>query len=111
MNFDRLKNNMFNITTNIMGYSAIWTNSETAQEFTAKVHFKYPTPAEDLAGVEYFPEEPYMEFKQGDFDGLKELVDNNKTETVVIEGRGSFYVRSVNRKYDGDTLICVLADV
>jgi len=108
--FDRLKNNMFDITLNVMGYDASWTNSQTAEILTAKVHFKYPTPPEDLAGVEYFPQEPYMEFKQGDFEGLKELVDDNSTETVIIDGR-SYYVRSVDRKYDGDTLTAVLADI
>ena len=107
--FDTLKRNMYTITTTVMGYAAVWVNSDTMQEYSARVHYKYPTPAEDLAGIEYFPTAPMMEFKAGDFDGLKALVDAGNNETVTITDIGIFYVRDANLKYDGETIVCQLA--
>lgn len=107
--FDTYKNGMFNVTTKVMGYGAVWVNSETLEEFTAKVHFRHATPAEDLSMVDYHPEHPYMEFKAGDFDGLKALVDAGSAELISIEGKGNFYVRDAIGKYDGDTFACALA--
>ena len=107
--FDTAKLNMFDITTTVMGYDAVWVNSDTAQEYSARVHYKHATPSEDLDGVAYFPTAPMMEFKAGDFDGLKALVDAGSVETVTIDGIGAFYIRDANRKYDGDTIFCMLA--
>ncbi len=109
--FDIAKRNMFNITTRIIGHDAIWVNSQTEEELTARVHFKYPTPKEELlpSDIYYTPTEPIMEYLQGNFLGLKEAVDSNLTEQIAIDGIGIFYVRSVIRKYDGETLVAVLA--
>jgi hypothetical protein len=107
--FDTAKLNMFDITTKVMGYDAVWINSETLREYSAKVHYKHATPSEDLAGVAYFPTAPLMEFRAGDFEGLKALVDAGGIETVNIDGIGVFYIRDANRKYDGDTITCMLA--
>lgn len=109
--FDSLKNKAFDLTTKVMGYDATWTNSQTLEEFAARVHYKGPTIPEELASVDYMPVEPMIEFKAGDFPGLKELIDAGEVETIAIDTIGSFYGREVLKTFDGDTIIVTLRSV
>jgi hypothetical protein len=108
--FDTAKKNIYSITTKVMGYDAVWINSDTEEEFTAQVHFKDSTTKEDLFNLQYMPIDPIMEYKQSDFPSLKQAAnDSKRNEYVTIDGVGEYWVRSVNQKYDGDTYWAQLA--
>lgn len=109
--FDKLKENMFDITTKVMGYNAIWINSITSEQKTAVVHFKTPTETEGLASIDYMEGQPIMEYRSPFFEGLKEATDNLTSEPIEIEGKGFFYVRQVLKKYDGQTFWAVLVEI
>lgn len=108
--FDRAKSLAYKATTAIMGYDAEWYDDDSEETFTARVHFKYPTPKEELlpSDIYYMPTEPIMEYFEGSFPNLKQKVDENSNQEVFIDGIGNFYVRSIIRKYDGDTLVAIL---
>lgn len=108
--FDTYKNNMYDITTNVMGYNAVWVNSQTLEENTAIVHFKQPTESEILEGINYIEGQPIMEYRAPFFEGLKELADDAVDEEVIIESKGVFWVRQVVKNYDGDTFLAILVE-
>lgn len=107
--FDSLKNNMFDITTKVMGYNAVWVNSQTLEENGAVVHFKNPTEKEVLESINYIEGQPVMEYRAPFFEGLKEASDNLLDEQITISGKGLFWVRQVVKNYDGDTFLAILA--
>ena len=106
--FDNLQNTMFNAVTSTMGYDATWSASDGSGDQTARILFTGPTEIEKLKGADFDPEKLEMEYKKGDFAGLKELTDNNEMEKVTIAGIGYFRVKSVLKKYDGKTFIARL---
>lgn len=100
--FDSLQDNMFDTVTNTMGYDATWQPSGGGTAKSAKVLYKGPTQKEELLSVRYDPDALQMEYKAGVFDGLKEAVDSNSmSETVTISGIGTFWVRKVQKLFDG----------
>jgi hypothetical protein len=106
--FDGLKKNLHNITTSLMAYNTTWENSQTSEVFTVKAHFNDPTIDEDIDGSEYHIARPTMEYFVDQFPRLKELVDDNNSEYVDIEGKGRFLVYAVNKIHDGDTYVAIL---
>lgn len=107
--FDSLQNSAFHTVTNTMGYDANWTPS-TAPGTTllARVLFKGPTEKEKLLQADFDPDKLEMEYQAGDFINLKSYADDNVFETVIINGIGTFKVKSVAKKYDGKTFIARL---
>lgn len=100
--FDGPKKALHNLTARIMGYVAVW--SEEMQ----KINYKGPSSERELSGFDYYPTVPEMEYFDGQFVGLKEAVDAGGNEEVSIETIGIFWVRQVNKKYDGDTYTATL---
>lgn len=111
MAFDNLFDGMaavtFNVVTATMGYTASWQPADGSPLQTAEVLFKKPTESQKLADQEYDPYRYTMEYRTGVFNGLKESVDANNVEEVSI-GAASYYVRKVDAKYDGKTMIATL---
>lgn len=105
--FDGLGNSVFSVVTATMGYTAVWQPSDGSPLQTSRVLFKNPTEHQKLADQEYDPYRYIMEFKRGVFEGLKQSVDANKVEEVTI-GAANYYVRQVNGKYDGGTMVATL---
>lgn len=114
--FDSLKTKAFDVITRVMGYDAAWTSSESEVSLTAEIGFKDPSEKQELSGVgEFYPDQPFMEYRKGFFPGLKEAVDRGLTEFVLITQRndpssivGYFAVAEVRTKYDGDTFVARL---
>lgn len=108
--FDSLKRTAFDVVTNLMGYNAKWTSSESgSSELTARVGYKDPSEAQELSGIESWnPNEPFMEYRIDFFPGLKSQVDAGKLEHVTIEGIGFFAIKEVRTKFDGDTYVARL---
>ena len=109
--FDQLKRQTFDVITHTMGYNAVWESSEVGSvPVEARVGFKSPSEKQELSGIDSWnPNEPFMEYRIGFFEGLKERVDGNNAEFVEIEGIGYFAVREVQTKYDGETFMARLA--
>lgn len=107
--FDTLKKQVFDITTQTMGYEAEWTPLAGGTKQVCRVHFKSPNEMRKNFGNVMFEARIYkMEYKRGDFVGLYELVanapstaDGGNLEVVVIEGV-SYYCDSINAMFDGD---------
>lgn len=101
--FDGYIQNAFDLTTNIMGYDAVWNPANGSAQQTGRVHYREPNEKDMIAsGVQYMPFVFIMEYKTGVFSGLQESVRSGYTEIVVVNG-ASHYVRSVNRIVDGQT--------
>lgn len=105
--FDGLQAVTFNVVTATMGYTATWQPADGSPEQKGKVLFKNPTEGQKLADQEYDPYRYTMEYQRGIFDGLKQSVDANNVEEVTI-GAASYYVRKVDGKYDGKTMLATL---
>ncbi len=110
--FDSLKKGAFDVVTQVMGYDATWTSSESgSSELKARVGYKDPSEKQELSGIDSWnPNEPFMEYRAPFFEGLKDRVDNNKAEFVEIEGIGYFAVKEVQTKVDGEVFVARLVE-
>lgn len=110
--FDDIQNTAFDIVTNTFGYAATWLPSDGGPEQTATVLYKDATDKHELSNVDYIVERYVMEYKEGDFTGLKEAIARGDNENVTIsineEVTLSFLVRRIESKYDGKTIIAML---
>ncbi len=98
------------VVSNTMGNVAVWVPSDGSHPagYTVRVLFKNPTENKELAGVNYDPDHYQMEYFEGEFPGLRELVgENNGGETVVIKSV-TYNIQHVSTKHDGKTIIADL---
>jgi len=108
--FDGIQDALFETVKSVYGTDASWAPSTGGPALTAKVLFKEPTNEKELAGREYNPIQWIMEYKQGDFDNLFELVRSGTSEMVTIDNQ-NYYVRTVTALYDGKTLKSLLEKI
>lgn len=104
--FDSIAAAAFDTTTSIMGYTAEW-HQKDGPVLTAKVHFKDPSSMVKLGGKEYDPQDGVIEYKRGDFPGLRELANKNEPERIKITMHGSVHTfETVKDKklFDGQTI-------
>lgn len=111
--FDTIQATAFDVVTSTFGYVAKWAPVSGSAEQTAKVLYKDATENHGLSDQDFDLERYKMEYKSGDFTGLKEIVDTADTiEKVLIETVKDtwleFMVRRVERKFDGKTFIAIL---
>lgn len=120
--FDALQDAVFNVVAETMGYPAEWLpnygefSDELSEEFgpelkTAIVLYKDATASETLSTVDYNIERYMMEYKRGQFPGLKESVSKGNIESVSItisETVLSFNIRMITTKFDGKTYQAIL---
>lgn len=104
--FDTAARVAFNTTTAVMGYDAEWHKKDETVVM-ARVHVKDPDTETDLGDKKYVPRDVMIEYMRGDFDGLKELADANKAETIKINLWGTvydFYTVKGKKVFDGQTV-------
>jgi hypothetical protein len=101
--FDNLQTAMYGTVTHTMGYDATWQPSTGGLQLSARVLFNGPTEQEKINSANYEPDKLEMEYQEGDFEGLKNLTDQNSFETINIVGIGNFTVQSILKKFDGKT--------
>lgn len=109
--FDSLQGNLVNVVNNNMGYPATWQPSVGGPLQNAIVLYKDNTEEYKLSNMDYEPAKWRMEYFYPAFADLKSLVDINEDETVIITlpgGLTEFYVRKVERMFDGKTSIAYL---
>jgi hypothetical protein len=110
--FDEIQETAFNIVANNFGYAATWLPSDGSPEQTATVLYKDATDKHNLSNADYMVERYVMEYKEGDFRGLKNAVARGENESVKIKLDDNvtllFIVRRTESKYDGKTIIAML---
>jgi len=104
--FDILGQNVFDITTHVMGYAASWTPAAGGGAFTAQAHLKSPSREDELAGFAYNPRYFISEWKEGDFPGLETLYKNSD-EVMTVNGK-TFNVIHVRALHDGRVYQAIL---
>jgi hypothetical protein len=104
--FDSLQESAFSIVTNTMGYTASWQLS-IGEAKLARVLFKDATETAKILDQVYSPKNCMIEYKQGDFPGLKEAADSGSEEMITINGL-QYGVLEVNSEFDGKTLLAYL---
>jgi hypothetical protein len=105
--FDRMGKVAFKTTTSVMGYPAAWHMKDGVTVLTAKVHFKDPASIVKIGDRDYDPSDGIMEYKKGDFEGLKQLADKNEAELIKITIENTVYeFNTVKDKklFDGQTI-------
>ncbi len=104
--FDHLQDTAFNLVTKTMGYAASWTDGQALTQ-NANVLLNDPTKTATILDQPFNPKMHLMEYKQGDFKGLFELVNSGKEHIVTINGM-NYGVLDVNSKFDGKTYVATL---
>lgn len=101
--FDNLQDRCFDTSAKVFGYDAVWVRTEDPA-VTGRVLFRKPTEREILMGsaAGYQPRDYMMEFKEGDFDGLWEVLREGGWERIDVNGV-SYYARFADAHYDGKT--------
>lgn len=107
--FDGYQSAAHSIVERMYADDASWTPSLGGPVQTAKVLFNSPTRKEDIADNEFEAEYPSMEYLDTYFIGLADSVRVANAETVIINGN-SFSVYSIEKKYDGKTIIASLRE-
>jgi hypothetical protein len=102
--FDNLQTAVFGTVNTVMADVAVWTPSTGGSAITAKVLFNDPTGKEEISQQEYDAAKPSIEYLDGTFTGLFELVSGNKRESITINGH-QFKAIKAEKKYDGKTII------
>lgn len=77
--FDRLKKNVFNAIATQMGYDASWEGKK------ARILLNCPSQEEREAEHFYDFGRVKMEYKESDWPGLKELIEEKQLQTITIE--------------------------
>ncbi len=115
--FDRLGAKVFDINSRVMGYPATWNPSDHSSPKSARILYKDPTEVSKLLQLEYNPHNYALEYKLGDFDGLKALVDQKSTEQITITFNNSplsqdhYNVREVHAIQDGKVFLALLEKI
>lgn len=106
--FDNMQRGAVEKVNNLFGFPAVWNPASSSPQQTATILFEDPTRLMELGGLsEYNPNAVLMEYKNGDFIGLRESANSGVNETVTVDGV-PYYVRQVDLKYDGKTYIAIL---
>lgn len=109
--FDDMMESAQSVVYDAMGSDASWTPSNGGDAITGRVLYNEPTKEEGVAGIEYEAESPWMEYMEGEFDGLWEAVRSNKPETIIVNGRSFVTLKKGSRKFDGKTIIIYLKEL
>lgn len=125
--FSCFQDTFFDAIGRIYGNTATWTPNGFTEEFaedfgpsgdetqTATVLYKDATAKQGLSDNDYNVERFVMEYKRGDFQGLKQSVERGFDERVFIttdEGITlEFFVKRIESKYDGKTMIAYLNEI
>ena len=107
--FDNLRDITFDTTKRVFGYRCSWTATTGGATYTGLVHFKNPTEEVRMQGVQYDQNDWQMEYREGDFPTLFNLVEERRDppEVVNIDDQ-EYYVMSVVQIFDGATFRATL---
>lgn len=109
--FDNIQDSVFDTITTTFGYQATWIPADGSAQQSAKVLYKDATEKHGMSNIDIDVERYLMEYKAGDFVGLKKSVDQLENEVVRIQIKQQvleFSVKAVDTKFDGKTLVAIL---
>lgn len=109
--FDNLQKTVFKKVQKTMGYPATWQPSAGGLTVSATVLFKDATKRAKLLNADYEPNKVLIEFQQGDFDALVELVRNTNAEEIVVVNGVQYGVLQITSVYDGKSYYAELEDL
>lgn len=101
--FDDIQKATFSTTTELYGDVAVWIKEN--ETITDKVLFKNPNDPIQIGSEDKYEYRPYnysFEYYEGQFQGLKELVESGNTQTITVKGF-ELNIRRVIGKFDGKT--------
>lgn len=104
--FDTMASLVHDTTAVLMGYDAEWTPKAGGETQTARVNFRNPSEDGEIAGKKFTTEDGIMEYKQGEFSGLRESLAKNEKETIYVTlpaGSTAFTAFKARSVYDGKT--------
>lgn len=107
--FEGMQKRLFDLTTTVFGYKAIWLSSEERPiDVAGDVNYRQPNEKDIIrTNGDYQPYTYFMEYREPFFPGLKEAVDRNGIEYVSIVDQYNvvhyYGVRSVKCTFDGKT--------
>ena len=106
--FDSLRNTVFDNTRAGFGRQAVWMAADGGASFSGLVHFNNPTESLKTLGFEFQVDAIEIEYREGEFEGLKERTDKrNSSEVITIDGT-EYLVRQVLQIHDGGTFLAKL---
>jgi hypothetical protein len=103
--FDDIAKQVFSEVASVMGEKAVWHTSNGSGDIEGTVLFKDPSEVEQIGGPEqydYRPATPKIEYYNGTFVGLKELVDTQTEEQITVHGQ-RYLILSIEKIADGNT--------
>lgn len=111
--FDNLKATAFNVVTNTMGYEALWYPDADleSEPIPAKVLFNDPAKPETVGDRSFDNDRTTIEFKEGDWPGLKNSVDRKRPELIFVKGDYYYIYQIIGEKgsaRDGETYTAIL---
>lgn len=108
--FDGLQAAAQGIVSNTFGYDATWAPSAGGPIYSARVLLIDPTDVEQVAEQEYVSNGPRMDYFQGQFPGLLDLVLDRQPELVTIN-EIQYHCIHGKADYDGKTIKIYLEPV
>lgn len=96
--FDTLKANTFAAIAETMGYDAAWNG------VTARVLYNDPSVSEKVSEHSYDYQRPTLEYKEGDWPGMRELIETKQDVLIELRGKTYYALKIVGAiAKDGDT--------
>lgn len=115
--FEGMQKRLFDLTTTVFGYKAIWLASEERPiDVEGDVNYRQPNDKDIIrTNGDYQPYTYFMEYREPFFPGLKEAVDRNGVEYISIVDQYNvvhyYGVRSVKAVWDGETYNAFLEEL
>ncbi|MCO5285202.1 MAG: hypothetical protein M9898_02170 [Chitinophagaceae bacterium] len=104
--FDTLKVNTFSAIAVTMGYDASWNG------ITARVLYNDPSVSEKVSEHGYDYQRPTLEYKEGDWPGMRELIEAKQDVIIEIKGKNYYALKIVGAvARDGDTYKVQLEEI
>lgn len=107
--FDRYQSNAFNAILSVMGSQAEWSKTPS-QKLVSRVLLNSPTKTAKIFEMEFNPSACSIEYYEGEFQGLRELVDQGRDIILNVDGK-DFGVKMVIASYDGKSLIAQIEEI
>lgn len=103
--FDHIKHQVFDHIAVTMGYDAI------CRGVKARVLYNCPAEKEAVGSHDYSFERPTLEFREGDWPGIKQAIEAKENVLIEIEGKQYYALKIVGNRTiarDGETYQVIL---
>lgn len=105
--FDTLKAQTFDTIATTMGYDAV------CESVTARVLFNLPSEEETVSEHDYDFDRPTLEFKEGDWPGVREKIEAKQDVLITVRGKTFYALKIIGDgkiAHDGETYKVILQE-